>query len=176
MAALKDRYAVALFEMSLEAGALEQHLAQAVRLRERLEKERLIGLLENPHVPDAAKREMLASRFEGQLADELMGFLRLAIEKGREAMIMQTLSAYIEMAEGYRGRAAAYVVSAKALSHAQIEALSALLSRKMSKRVEVLAYEDPALIGGFSIHVEGRLIDRTVRTQLRNLAESLKRG
>lgn len=176
MAELMDRYASVLFEMSLEADALEEHLAQAILLRARLEKEQLACLLEDPHIPDETKRELLEARFGDQIGDDLMGFLRLSVEKGREAAILPTLSAYIEMGESYRGRAVAYVVSAVALRPDQTDALGALLSRKTGKQVEILAREDPALIGGFYIHLDGRLIDQTVRTRLQNLKESLKRG
>lgn len=176
MAELKDRYAAALFEMSLASGAWEEHLAQAARVRDRLEKERIAGFLENPHIPNATKHELLENLFAAGLAGDLMGFLHLTVDKGREAMMLPTLTAYIELGEQRRGKAIAYVVSAKALEPEQAEALSALLSKKLGKRVEILAKEDPSLIGGFYVHVDGCLIDRTVRTDLRNLKESLKRG
>lgn len=176
MAELKDRYAAALFEMSLESGELESHFSQVTLLRERLEKEQLTGLLENPHIPNATKRELIERLFGGEIFSDLMGFLLLTVEKGRESMILPTLDAYLELWNQHQGKAMAYVVSAQALRPEQVDALSALLSRKLGKKTEILTREDPGLIGGFYIHVDGRLIDRTVRTELRNLKENLKRG
>ncbi len=176
MAELKDRYAAALFEMSLESGELDAHLAQASFVRDRLEKEQLAELLENPHIPNGTKQDLLEKLFGDQISGDLMGFLHLAVEKGREAIIIATLDAYIEMGDQHRGKAMAYVVSAKALRPEQVDALRALLSKKLGKRIELLTREDASLIGGFYIHVNGRLIDRTVRTHLRNLKESLRRG
>ena len=176
MAELKDRYAAVLLEMSLESGELEAHLAQASLVRERLQKEQLAVVLENPHIPNATKRGMLDDFFGDRISSDLMGFLYLAVENGREAMILSTLDAYIEMGDRHRGKAMAYVVSAKALSPEQVDDLGALLSKKLGKRTEILNREDPSLIGGFYIHVNGRLIDRTLRTHLRSLKESLKRG
>lgn len=176
MAALKDRYAAALLELSLESGHLEEHLAKAAAARETLERECLGDLLEDPYIPKESKLEVLEKLFGGSLPDELMGFLRLAVEKGRGAVILPTLSSYLRMGEQRGGKALAYVVSAKALSPEQTDAIGGLLSQKLGRQVQVLAREDPALIGGFSIRVEGRLIDQTVRTRLKNLTESLKRG
>ncbi|NLF35451.1 MAG: ATP synthase F1 subunit delta [Clostridiales bacterium] len=176
MAELKDRYAAALFEMSLESGALESHLAQAAFALETLGQEQLEEFLENPYISRVSKRELLERLFDPPLSSELMGFFHFAVEKGRGGLILPTLASYIELGEQRRGKAIAYVVSAAALRPEQADAIGALLSRKLGKRIEILTREDPALIGGFTIHVDGRLIDRTVRTHLRDLKESLRRG
>jgi F-type H+-transporting ATPase subunit delta len=176
MAELKDRYATSLFEMSLESGALDEHLSQALFLRDSLEKERLIEILENPHIPDADKRALLERRFGGRIPDDFMGLLLLMIEKGYESVILPTLDAYIDRGSGRRGKAMAYVVSAVALTAEQTEALRAVLSAKLGKEIEIMTSEDPDLIGGFYIHVDGKLIDQTVRASLTNLKETLQRG
>ncbi|MGF7145194.1 F-type H+-transporting ATPase subunit delta [Anaerotaenia torta] len=176
MAELKDRYAASLFEMALETGELKSYFSQVSLLRDILEKEHLTELLENPHIPDATKRELLEKHFGGEISGDLMGFLRLMVEKGRESIILPTLDTFLELGNQHRGKTIAYVVSAVALRPEQVDALSGLLSKKLGKKAEILTREDPALIGGFYIHVDGRLIDRTVRTGLRNLKETLQRG
>ncbi|MCL2508870.1 MAG: F0F1 ATP synthase subunit delta [Oscillospiraceae bacterium] len=70
----------------------------------------------------------------------------------------------------------AYVVSAVALRVDQLSALADVLSRKLRRPVEVLASVDETLLGGLYIRVDGRVIDRTVKKQLRDMKESLKKG
>ncbi|MGI6161242.1 MAG: ATP synthase F1 subunit delta [Christensenellales bacterium] len=176
MAELKDRYAAALFELSLESGMLEEHAKQAAIVRDALENERLQSFMQHPHIPDAAKRELLQSLFKDGVSDDLMGLLFLAISKSREAMIVPALTAYIDMKNRHTGKMVASVVSASQLSERQLSKLHAVLSEKTNKQVELLPRVDASLLGGFYIHLNGYLIDRTVRTQLSNMKESLKRG
>lgn len=176
MAELKDRYAASLFEMSMESAALEEHLKQALFLRENLEEERLPELLENPHIPDHDKLTLLKQRFGERISDELLGFLALMVEKGSETAIIPVLDAYLAMGNRRQGKAVAYVVSAVPLTPNQTEALRLVLAKKLNREIEMITSEDPDLIGGFYVHTDGKLIDMTVRTGLTNLRETLQRG
>lgn len=176
MAQLKDRYAAALFELSLESGMPEKHMEQAAMVKNVLEMDGCEDFLLHPHVPNTVKYEFLNSLFEEKISSELMGFLYLAISKSREAAILPAISAYIDLGNRHSGKVTAYVVSAADLRQEQLSGLEKLLSQKLEKQVEVKARTDPSLIGGFYIHIEGRLIDRTVRSRINNMKESLKRG
>ena len=70
----------------------------------------------------------------------------------------------------------AQVISATELSETQVSALSELLSRKLNKEVEVSASTDPSLLGGLYIHVDGCVIDRSVKKQISDMKDSLKRS
>ena len=176
MAQLKDRYASALFDLSLESGRLEKHMEQALLVQKALETEGFQEFLTHPHITNEEKQDFLQKLFADKISDDLMGFLYLALEKSREQTIAPAIASYIDMLSLHSGKVTASVVSAAALSQKQLLAISELLSQKLNKQVEIEAQVDPALIGGFYIHVEGRLIDRTVRTQLNNMKDRLKRG
>lgn len=177
MAELKDRYATALLEMSLERGELEETLVQANLLRGWLREEQLADLLANPHIPKAAKRELLENVFTGRLSNDLLGLLYLVVEKGRETVLPSALDAYITLGDRHRGRAAATLVSAVELRPEQVSAVKQALSKKLGKEIELSFRQDSALIGGFYVYVDGRLIDCSVRSRLQALKESLiKRG
>jgi F-type H+-transporting ATPase subunit delta len=74
------------------------------------------------------------------------------------------------------GKIEAKVVSAKALTEKQVEFIRTLLSQKLHMQVEVKAAVDPNVIGGFYVLVNGYIFDRTVRTDLNDMKERLKRG
>ena len=65
------------------------------------------------------------------------------------------------------------VISAVALKQAQISALETLMSKKLNAPVELSLTVDPSIIGGLSIRAGGYLLDRTVRTQLRDMKVSV---
>ena len=176
MAELVNRYASALFELSMESGALESHMAQADHVRGVLERGGLMGPLTNPNIPDLPKQELLQSVLSGQISSDLMGFLYLMIAKKREALILPALTAYLHMGNDEIGKTHAQVVSAHALSQEQLSALTAVLSKKLDKEVEADCRVDPDLLGGLYILVDGQIIDRSLRTQLKRLKDELKRG
>ena len=176
MAELKERYAQALFELALESNSLEQMLEQAALVQVILEKNQLEPYLSHPHISNQNKEDLLQSLFAQRISKELLGFLSFAIVKKREALILPTLSAFLELGNQHRGKMTAKVVSAVPLQEEQLSSLRKLLSDKLKKQVKLQSRVDPAVIGGFYIYVDGRLIDRTVRTQLRNIKKSIEIG
>jgi F-type H+-transporting ATPase subunit delta len=176
MAKLKDRYANALLELSEESGTLEESLEQATFVRDMLKSADVQGFLMHPYVPDSTKQQFFENAFSGKLAKDLMGFLHLMVRKNRNSLIVPVLTEYIDRANRHLGRIKAKVVSAKALTEKQIESIRNILSQKTAMRVEVKTTIDPDVIGGFYILLEGRIFDRTVRSDLNTMKERLKRG
>lgn len=176
MAKLKDRYANALLELSKESGTLEEELGQAILARDLLKGADVQGFLVHPHLPDSTKQQVFENAFSGKLSKNLMGFLYLMVRKNRESLIVPALTEYIERAKRSLGIMEARVVSAKALTEKQIESIRIVLSRKIGMQVEVKATVDPDVIGGFYIQMDGRVFDRTVRSELNAMRERLKRG
>ncbi|HHZ01462.1 MAG TPA: ATP synthase F1 subunit delta [Tissierellia bacterium] len=176
MAKLKDRYANALLELSKENGTLEEDLKNAVMIRDTLNNSDVLNFLKHPHVPDSAKHELFHTAFSEKLPEHLMGFLYLMVRKNREALIVPVLTEYIDRTNRLLGRIEAKVVSAKALTEKQIESIRKILVEKTNMQVEIETKVDPGVIGGFYILIGGRIFDRTLRSELINLRERLKRG
>jgi F-type H+-transporting ATPase subunit delta len=176
MAKLKDRYANALLELSEEKDSLERDLEQAVLVRDALGDPEVQAFLLHPHVPDTAKYQLFQKTFSVNLANHLMGFLYLMVSKSRESLIVPALTEYIDLINRRLGKIEAKVVSAKQLTDKQIESIRTLLSEKSQMQVDIKATVDPDVIGGFYILIDGRIFDRTVRAELNNMKERLKRG
>ena len=98
------------------------------------------------------------------------------VDKGRESLIIPTLTEYVNRANRLLGRIEAELVSAKVLTEEEIESVRVLLSKKLGKEVKLNHRVDPDVIGGFYVLVDGHIFDCTVRTDLNNMKESLKRG
>ena len=67
------------------------------------------------------------------------------------------------------------VISAVTLRESQILDLKQLMRKKLGKEVEILAEIDTSLIGGLYIQFDGMVLDNTIKKQLRELKESIKR-
>lgn len=176
MAALKDRYANALLEISDENGSLERDLEQAIILLDTLKGDEVKGFIEHPHVPNAAKQQFFNDAFSEWISEHLMNFLYLAVRKNRESYLVPVLTEFIALAKRRLGRIEAKLVSAKPLTKAQIESVRRVLVEKTKMQVELEASVDPDVIGGFYVLVDGQIFDRTVRSELNLMREHLKRG
>jgi F-type H+-transporting ATPase subunit delta len=176
MAKLKDRYANALLELSEEKGTLEKDIEQATFIRDIFRNSDVQAFLLNPHFPDSAKHQLFHNAFLKNLSNHLMGFLYHMVGKSRESLIVPALTEYIKCSNRRLGKIEAKVVSAKALTEKQVEFIRTLLSQKLHMQVEVKAAVDPNVIGGFYVLVNGYIFDRTVRTDLNDMKERLKRG
>jgi len=176
MAELNVRYASAIFDLALECGKLDEYYEQAVSARNALQSDECRIFMEHPDISVKEKHKFLDDVFGDNLCDDLKGLLYLLISKNRENIIISVLGAFINMADIHSGRTTAVVVSAVMLSEDQLSVLKNVLSKKLNKQVEISAKVDSSLIGGLYIHVDGYLIDHTVKKQLSDLKDSIKGG
>lgn len=192
MAKLSERYAKALLELSEEKGTVEKDLKNAQSIVDKLKRQDVQLFLKHPHIPDAAKKrffqEVCAGDFSsntsgdfsrnlpGDFSGHMMGFLYLMVKKNRETLIIPALTEYIDLAKRILGLMEAKVVSAKPLTEMQLQAISALLSKKFNMQVDLEHKVDPDVIGGFYILADGKVFDCTVRAELNRIKERLKRG
>jgi F-type H+-transporting ATPase subunit delta len=175
MAELSARYAAALVDLAIEDGALDEVLGQAFLVRDVLMTDGCLGAMKDPHISKAEKCRFIDEVFTGALHKDLYGLLRLLVEKSHENFMIDAVSGFIAKAEEHNGKTTAVVVSAAELDGNQVESLKAVLSKKLDKQVEINQRIDVSLIGGLYILVDGYLIDRTVRKQLKDLRDSIKK-
>jgi F-type H+-transporting ATPase subunit delta len=174
VADLGIRYATALFDISQEGGLLDDYLEQAQLVRDNIKSEDAQRILTHPRISSEEKFAFLQKAFAEHIHQDLLGFMRLVISKNREAFLLPALNKLVEMMKTHERQTTARVVSAVPLTDQQAEELTALLSKKTGKQVDVTVLVDPSVIAGISIHVDGYFLDRTVRTMLKDMKENLR--
>ena len=83
---------------------------------------------------------------------------------------------YQKLADELKGVARASLVSATALSEDTVEKIRAALSNKTNKEIILEVEQDPELIGGIVTQIGDLVWDGSIKTQLSNMRETLKRG
>jgi F-type H+-transporting ATPase subunit delta len=169
-------YANALFNLSLENGAVQEFFDQAIMLRESLKADDCRQLLVHPHISAVAKHKFFKEAFAAHIHRDLLSFLFLAADKNREAFIVPALAALIELIERHNNIVTAKAVSATPLDESQISVMKTLISEKLGKTINISLKIDPTIIGGPHIYVDGYYIDWTVRKRMRDLAFRMKEG
>jgi len=174
MANLSDRYAYALFRLALESGKMQEWHDQVGPFALRyLKQEGGLKILTHPLISSAEKNAFVDKVFTGHVNEHIIGFLKLAIAKNREAFIYRTLTKLFNRIKLELGIIRAKVISAVKLTPEQEDILTKKLSQRFGKQVLLYVVVDPARIAGMSIQVDGYYLDRTAKTLLRNMKERI---
>jgi len=173
MADLANRYATALFELAKESGNLEAFLTQSQFLCTCLEHDGALGILAHPLIPANEKTAFIDKAFASNVSPDMIGFMKLTVAKSREAFLLNAFKQLVAMIRKHQNYTTARVVSAVSLSESQLTQLTNAISQRLGKNVEINLVIDPSQISGISIHVDGYFLDRTVKSMLKNMKESL---
>jgi len=175
MADLSARYARALFELSLERGLVADYMEQAAFISAELSDKDCQQFITHPRIPMAEKYAFLDGAFAGRVHDDLLGFMRLTVKKNREEYLAPALDSLVELLRQHQNYTTAKVVSAIALTPEQENQLKISLVRKLGKKVELMTAVDASLIGGFRLHVDGHVFDRSLRRMLKDMKENISK-
>jgi len=170
------RYATALFELALEAGALEETERDLETLKAAIdESDDLRSVIRSPLYGRAEQaRAMAAVAEKMELGATVRNLVGLMAQKRRLFALPAVIEMVGRLAAEHRGEITAEVTAARALSDAQLEALKQQLSGATDRTVKLNVSVDPALIGGLVVKLGSRMIDTSIRSKLMGLQTAMK--
>ncbi|OQY59951.1 MAG: ATP synthase F1 subunit delta [Desulfobacteraceae bacterium 4572_88] len=176
--AVARRYARALLLIGKEDGQAETYREELDGFSGLIAKDRsLEQAICNPLYDAAGRKKVLQTIAEQlELSGVMKAFLLLLFDKGRVGFMNEINAFYQKLADELKGVARASLVSATELSDETIEKIRASLSKKTGKDVHLEVEQDPTLIGGIVTRIGDLVLDGSIKTQLLNMRESLKRG
>ena len=171
---VSKRYAVALFGAAKSEAVTDRLLEELETLHAMNEKDPLlVRFLESPSELDEHKEALVDRLFSGRACDLFVRYLKLLLAKKRTLYLQDSIRAFRVLVEESKGITEARVTTAVPLSTDLAERLQKELGRLFTKKVRVRARTDPRVIGGIVVMVEGKIIDRSVRSELAKLREDL---
>jgi F-type H+-transporting ATPase subunit delta len=176
MADLSNRYASALFSIAKESDILEDVATQAELVVTTITDTDALRVLLHPHITAQEKNTFLSEAFGAHVHESLQSFMRLAVNKNRQAFLLPALSRFSEMVREHQGRTTAKIVSAVPLTNEQLQRITSTLGRKLGKTVDATVLVDPTVIAGLSIQVDCFYLDRTIKTMLKAMKETVSKG
>ena len=168
-------YGDALMQAAREKDKLDSIFEEAKTLCQVFgENQDLIHLLDHPQVVMEEKIQMIRIVFQGNVSDELMGFLTAIVDKGRQNEILSILDYFIGQVKEEKRIGRAQVTSAVELTAKQKEQVKEkLLATTRYVEFEMNYIVDPSLIGGMVIRIGDRVVDSSIKTQLYELKKQL---
>ncbi len=176
--AIARRYAKALILIGKEDGNTESYREELEQIAGLIkEKKELEQAITNPLYNADERRKVLDMVIEKLGFSKVMvSFLVLLFEKGRFGFLDSISENYQKMADELKGIARADLVSASELSDDAVEKIREALSKKTGKEIVLEVGQDPSLIGGIVTRIGDLVWDGSIKTQLLNMRESLKRS
>lgn len=176
--AIARRYAKALLLIGKEDGQAETYREELGGMAELVAGEKALDqAINNPLYDVDQRRDVLEAVIrQGSLSKVMNSFLLLLFDKGRFGILGHINEFYQILADELKGIARASLVSASELSTDAVEKIREALSQKTGKKVLLEVEQDPSLIGGIVTRIGDLVLDGSIKTQLLNMRESLKRG
>lgn len=171
-----ERYASSLFELALEAGAIDSVGADLDAFQALIhESTDLKRLVVSPiFSADDQFRAISAIVEKAGLTGLTGNFLKVVARNRRLFAVPGIVSAYRMIAARHRGEVSAEVTSAHALTDAQQQDLKVALKGVTGKDVTLSVTVDASILGGLIVKVGSRQIDTSLRTKLSSLKLALK--
>ena len=176
--AVARRYAKALLLISKDDGQTDSYREELSGFAKLMERESALNqAITNPLYERSSRRKVLQSVVDNLgISKTVKSFLLLLFDKGRFGFIGSIDDFYQKLADELKGIARASLVSATKLSDDTVEKIRAALSKKTNKEIVLEVEQDPELIGGIVTKIGDLVWDGSIKTQLSNMRETLKRG
>jgi F-type H+-transporting ATPase subunit delta len=173
---MAGRYATALFELALEANAIEAVKDELDRFDALItESADLTRLVRSPVFSVDEQLQALSAVLEragiGGLA---ANFLKLVVSNRRLFAVRDMIKAFRNLVAQHKGEATAEVTVAETLKDQHIEALRAALKSVTGKDVDLDVKVDPAILGGLVVKLGSRMVDNSLRTKLNAMKHAMK--
>ena len=163
-------YGDALFEAALEDNRLSGLSDEVTAVKEIIAANDDLSKL----IDKEEKVRIIEEIFGGRVSAELVGLMRMIIEKNHYKELTLVFDYFLDRVKEYQNIGTAYVTSAFELSKEQKLAVEKrLLDTTKYVKFEMHFEVDTALIGGMKIRIGDRVVDSSVSSRLERLTRDL---
>tara|TARA_B110001452_G_scaffold113919_1_gene94486 strand:- start:18400 stop:18945 length:546 start_codon:yes stop_codon:yes gene_type:complete len=130
--------------------------------------------LGNPLISKDAKKNVVKDILGEQIDGSTLKFLLLLVERGRIEILESIAQKFLELSFKQESIEIAKITSSIQLSAQQQKEIAEKLKVITgAKQIKLALKVDPALIGGFTIEIGSKMIDTSIRGQLKQISSLL---
>lgn len=168
---IPNRYAKALMKVAAHDGTQDSVYEQTKQLEASYAATPgLKAAVNNPFIAVDEKCKLLLTASGAPQGGTLDRFIRLVIDKNRIDFMRSIALAYTKLYRQASGIACVEIASATQLPQKELDQITDVVKRQLgSKTTEMKVTVDPSLIGGFTVNVDGQVLDASVKTELKKL-------
>ncbi len=171
------RYAEALHESAVTAGALEAFLRDLDTCSATMAGSRELRLIiASPAVSKEKKQAIIAAVFAGLFDAFTVQAFQFLLSKNREALLHEIIAEVQAIDRRARNLLMADIVTAEPLTDAQRLSLAERLGTMTQKTVELREQLNPAIIGGMVVRLDDMVYDGSIARKLERLRRRFIHG
>lgn len=165
------RYAKSVLDLSIEQHSLEATLQDMQQIAQVCDSSREFRTMLNSPVIHADKKQaVIAAVFGNQMNALTKAFVALLVNKGREGTLPEIAAEFINQYKKMKHISTVKLTTAAPVDDQVKEAIRARVAAGMpGQQVEMHVSIDPSLIGGFTLEMDNKLIDASVRRDLNDI-------
>jgi len=130
--------------------------------------------LGNPLIAKAAKKNVVKDILGEQIGGSTLKFLLLLVDRGRIQVLESISQKFLELSYKQESIEIAKITSSIQLSAGQQKDIAEKLKVITgAKQIKLALKVDPQLIGGFTIEIGSKMIDTSIRGQLKQISSLL---
>ena len=130
--------------------------------------------LGNPLVTKDAKKNVVKDILGEQISESTLKFILLLVNRGRIEVLEQVAQKFLELSYKQESIEIAKITSSIQLSASQQKEIAEKLKTITgAKQIKLALKVDPELIGGFTIEIGSKMIDTSIRGQLKQISSLL---
>lgn len=168
------KYAEALFDVAINNDATDSVLNDIILLSDTInESNELNVFLNNPVIEVSDKKSVLQEIFGEKICEYSMNFLLIIADNARFDAIEGIRYEYGNLLNSYKNIVEVKAVSAVEMKDFLKEKLKNKLENLLSKQTEIQYEINPDIIGGLVLELNGKTIDCSIQTQLKNIKKQL---
>ena len=170
-------YGEALFELAVESNQADKYMQEALAVMASFEENsELVAMLNHPKIDKEKKIVTIEDIYSSFISKDMVGFLVLAVKKGRHNEIPDILRYFVDKVKDYRKIGVVYVSTPMELSAQQ----KAKVEAKLKETTSYVSFEmnysvDKSLIGGMVIRIGDRVVDSSIKRKLSDLSKDLNK-
>jgi F-type H+-transporting ATPase subunit delta len=166
------RYAQAAFQIAQEQHEIERWLGDFAKISALTQVQEFVAAVNNPAVPDPAKRNLLDSQFKttNKMAQNLVYLL---VAKGKFNLVQGIYETFRQLVDELQGIDKAEITTAVPLDNEEKQRIIQYLTESRGKKVVITEKVDNRIIGGIIARVGGKIIDGSTASRLTALGNKL---
>ena len=170
------RYAKALFQIAKQQNKIDQFMQELETVRQLLLQDKDLKNYFYDQLTDKVKKIKVLSVVADKLnlSKEVVNLMKLLITGGREHILNDIIISYVGMHDDYKGLIKADVYTAYDMTPNETNALKIRIKDLFHKEPVLTINKDSSIIGGVRLKVGWTIYDGTIKTHLKDFANSIK--
>ena len=168
-------YGTALFMLACENGKTDRFIDDLKLIEDAFtDNPEYLNFLNSPVISVNERLTAIEQVFSDNIDEYVLSFLKLMCEKGRIMHLSESVNEYYTLYNESKKVLKAVITSAVELSESEKSNLESKLEAKYSCSITADYFVDADLLGGIIVEIDGKVIDGSIRTRLRNIKEVIK--